>query len=66
MTSHLAHPVDDVVVPAPVNISSVKTAENFGYQGQLENRKNGFETHRCSNFRPFSLESSCFNVQMGV
>ena len=52
-------------VPAPANIS-VKTAETSAtvqYQGQLENRKNGFETRRRSNYRPFSLGSSRFNVQ---
>jgi hypothetical protein len=35
-----------------------KNGCNFGYQGQLENRKNGFETRRGSNFRQFSLKSS--------
>jgi hypothetical protein len=52
-------------VPAPGNIS-VKNGCNFGYQGQLENYKNGFETRRSSNFRPFSFGSSRFNVQMGA
>ena len=37
-----------------------KNSRNFGYQGQLENRKNSFETRRGSNFRPFWLESSQF------
>ena len=32
-------------------------------QVQLENRKNGFETRRGSNFRPFWLESSRFIPQ---
>jgi hypothetical protein len=31
--------------------------------GQLENHKNGFETRRCSNFRPFRLEPSRFFTQ---
>ena len=42
----------------PINIS-VKTAD-FGYQGQLENHKNGFETRRGSNFRLFWLKPSRF------
>jgi hypothetical protein len=33
---------------------------NFGYQGQLENHRNGFETRR---FRPFWLELSRFITQ---
>jgi hypothetical protein len=30
------------------------------------NHKNGFETRRSSNFRPFSFGSSRFNVQMSA
>ena len=45
---------------------SCKNGRDFGYQGQLENRKNGFKTRRSSNFRPFWFGSSRFNVQMGA
>ena len=34
--------------------------------GLVENHINGFETRQCSNFRPFWLESSRFNVQMSA
>ena len=37
-------------VPAPAN----------------NNCKTGFKTRRCSNFRPFSMGSSRFNVQMSA
>jgi hypothetical protein len=45
---------------------SCKNGRDFGYQGQLESRKNGFKTRRSSNFRPFWFGSSRFNVQMGA
>ena len=44
-------------LPAPVQYWC-KNGCNFGYQGQLENRKNGFETRRGSIFRLFWLKSS--------
>jgi hypothetical protein len=44
----------------------IRNGGNFGYQGQLENHKNGFETRRDSNFRPFSFGSSRFNVETGA
>jgi hypothetical protein len=46
---------DDGTVPAPFNID-VKNV----FEGQLENRENGFKTRRQSSFRPFSLEFSRF------
>jgi hypothetical protein len=39
-----------------------KTAENFGYQGQLENHTNGVEARRGSNFRLCWLEPSRFFI----
>eukprot|EP01046_Picozoa_sp_COSAG06_P010499 COSAG06_NODE_574_length_14079_cov_6.802504_15_plen_158_part_00 len=44
----------------------IENGRSFGYQGQLENHKNGFETRRGSNFRPFSFGSSRFSVQPSV
>jgi len=43
-----------------------KNGRNFGYQGQLENHKNGFGTRRGSNFRPFGLGSSRFSVKWAL
>jgi hypothetical protein len=44
----------------------IRNGCNFGYQGQLENHKNGFETRRGSAFWPLSFGSSRFNVQLSA